>query len=1205
MNMKRKIKNYNASFFILIISLMLIIPTVAVLANQKEEQYNSNYIFDEIYKNDSFDITKTIDNNRYIPDEEVTFVGEQNDIGYNTDAGNRIQRSISIYAGEPSDEKPGRGRTGSLEPNGGDSEDWYRFSVCSGQNIQVSLNSNQEYNIEICDTNGNPVGTSYTAESTGWHFLRIYAGDNAGDGSYTMSITISGQNDIETGSDAGNNINQATAISPGTYFGYLDQNDHEDWYSINVNSGDGIFITVDPMEKSDYDIHLYNPNGEIVHSQQFYGEDNLEYPADVSGTWNIKIDIFPGWDASKWPDDYYLYGSGVYELEITTGGNAEAPPILKPQPEITPVAQTFIINDDPSSTKDEYSYIAAVSAANYVENGLRYVSPIVYQGVDIIPNWFTSIDQTTQYLLDDWNTYLDRHGMTAEIFEIPENPIQAASEIALNKWSSSDTAVITVDGSSFTDEINTLLDEETTYTCEKEISSYQPADLKEIVPNSFSAPMYIGSQWGAIHVIGEGEDFNGDTMVMTPRYESTMADWWPFGSDYVPGTDKNTFYPIFQNGLWFPQVTEITGLEELKVVKYTGDKYNLQVEDSSSTLKVEVTTSEDSQLIIFLIDPDGSIRRPSLPHWNGGEIKPIHQWHGGHWEHDYDEYSQWIVEPHKEFSVEVHNPMQGAWTAIIVPYLNKDTNEATFDGTYNIKATLRQHNEDRISAGLSAANAAVIASLKHTPLLYVTSDSVPSETTNAIEELGVSNIIFVNINEVSSASPSGIITEYNSIQEVINAIKENPESENFITITSFATGDGYFAPSAMTAAYHGGPVLDIGETKDAYNALDKYQAWREYDGDYYHGCRSLGALPMMNEPTTIENPPSILDLIIYFITNEQTLPPVGLDYKIQLATTAHNDIYDMINGYGLDKSGQEIYLFVSPRDTDIRDPIGRIMNGNNSYAGLIPVETTAFSSTMISRSILYPAIIYANPGRNVASSQHMNYFTAQYDHSANDGNNYYTDATNHNKNSFSSHGRFYEGHCIWDNLLERYNTGTSINYYSGHGTGGSGISSMYKNIAEQFPSATPTHESLYDFDWWDSWAGYGAYDDEQTKSIRDRAMSIYNAEEPSLYDFIHFKWVDQLFENLHSEIDIWSSCTTAAHFGPIVYLTHGSVIYAGCTGSGYVLVDDLYKSWILRDFLIKGYTIGEAFSLNNWKVNRDYTTMDPTTIFGIQQQYLV
>ena len=32
--------------------------------------------------------------------------------------------------------------------------------------------------------------------------------------------------------------------------------------------------------------------------------------------------------------------------------------------------------------------------------------------------------------------------------------------------------------------------------------------------------------------------------------------------------------------------------------------------------------------------------------------------------------------------------------------------------------------------------------------------------------------------------------------------------------------------------------------------------------------------------------------------------------------------------------------------------------------------------------------------------------------------------------------------------------------------------------------------------------------------------------------------------------------------------------------------------------LVKGYTIGEAFSLNNWIVNRDYTTMDPNTLYG-------
>jgi hypothetical protein len=263
------------------------------------------------------------------------------------------------------------------------------------------------------------------------------------------------------------------------------------------------------------------------------------------------------------------------------------------------------------------------------------------------------------------------------------------------------------------------------------------------------------------------------------------------------------------------------------------------------------------------------------------------------------------------------------------------------------------------------------------------------------------------------------------------------------------------------------------------------------------------------------------------------------------------------------------------------------------------VETTAFSSAIICRNILYPAIIHANPGKDVTTSQHMNYFTGQYDHTGNDGVRYTTYAPKDNKHAFSSYGRFYEGHCMWKNLLERYNTGALISLYSGHGTGGSGISSQYENIAEQFPAADTYHDQLHDFEWWDSWAGYAGYDDRQTRTVRDQeSHSIYNAEEPSLYDIIHFKWVDQQFENLHSEIEIWSSCTTTSHFGPWVYLQHGTVLYAGCLGSGYTLVDDLYKTWIMRDILIKGYTVGEAFSLSHWIVNRDFTTGDPSSVYG-------
>jgi len=1132
----------------------------------------------------------------YIRPEDVSFAGEQNDINYNVDAGNRIQRSIPIYPGEQIDLGPGRGRTGSLDPDNGDNADYYRFTVCEGQTIQVSLSTAYDYDIQIFDIGGNEVGQSYTAESTGLHFIGIIANDGAIAGDYTLSISITNQNDANSGSDAGNTINNAISISPGTYSGYLDSNDHEDWYSFNVNSGQGIFITIDSPEKNDMDVHLYDPSEELVYSAQWYGDDELEYPADASGTWKIKIEAWPGWDTSKWPDDYYLYGSGGYIFDLIVGGSADAPVVPEPQPAITPVAQTFIVNNDPTSNKDEYGYLAAIPAANYIEGGERYLSPIVYQGEDFVPTWSTTVDETTQYFIDDWNTYLDRHDMVAEEFTLPSDPIEAASNIAISKWSSSDTVVLAVDGSSFEDEIETIVDTDDSLSSSPEVTSVQPDGFSDIIPNA--KPMWIGKGYGAIHLIGKGDNFAGDTGLITPRYEAVMEDWWPFPYD-ANGEDKDTFYPVSMPGIWFPYVTDVSGLEELQIIKYPGNRYNIPVNSNDDcSIDVTISTSEESRLVVYLIDPEGNIRRPMVPHYNGGEIKPLHYWNGGHWQHDQDEFRTWKIEPHYDFSVNVHNAMEGTWTAIVVPFLDYETGTTGFNGNYHITINKRNYNSDRIDAALSAANGAVIASLEHAPLLYVTSDSVPSETANAISQLGASDIIFVNINGVSDASPSGSVTEYETMQEVINAIKSDGNSENLITMISLGTGEGYFAPAAMAAAYHGSPVLNVaeGSGKMAYNTLDMLTAWREYAGDYYHGCRSVGHLSQLAEPSELENPPSLLNLLIYYLTHDQEMPHAGLELKLTWFSAVNIGIHDLIDGYGLDRQGKEAYLFVGPRDTDIRDPMCRAMEGNESYAGHIPVETPAFASAIICRNILYPAVIYANPGRDVTTSQLMN-FPDGYSWRANDGNEYPNFASQELKITFSSQGRFFEGHCIWDNLLERYNEGAAISYYSGHGTGGSGISAQYKNIEEQFPLAEPRYDHLKDFDWWDAWRGYSGYDDSQTKSVR-WGDSAYNAQEPNLYDIIHFKWVDELFENLHSEIECWSSCTTGEHWGPMVYLSHGSAAWFGAVGSTYGVQDDLHNSWVFHDTMVEGKSIAKAWSDYEWIFNSDYTTLDPTTLYG-------
>ena len=1188
MNRPKICKIEAVAITILFFGTMLLVPSFSATSENNVNE-NNDYLKKinilESYEGESMYPAIRYDT-IYIPKEEASLAGEQNDIGYNVDVGKEPRRSSYIYVGEPIDNAPGRGRTGYLAPDDGDSDDCYKFSVCEGQTIIASLSSSENYDFELITPDEDVVASGYTATETNWYYIHIFANNGADAGEYIISLTLNGQNDAGTGNDAGDGINQATGITPGSYTGYMSVNDPEDWYSFTTNSGQGIFVTVEPREKSDYDIHLYNPSGDLVHSAQYYGDDELEYPADVSGTWKIKLDIFPGWDTSKWPDDYFLYGSGTYELELSIGGSAEAPSSSCSQPEIIPVAQTFIVNDDPTSNKDEYGYLAAIPAANYIDGGKRYVSPIVYQGVDFIPTWFTTVDQTTQYLVEDWDTYLSRHSLEPAEFTLPSNPVQAAADIATEKWISSDTAVVVVDGSNFEDALKTVVDKDATLSSSPDITRVQPGDLKDI-GGSYASPMFIGKQWGAIHLIGKGSNFAGDTGMITPRYEGVMEDWWPYPYD-SNGEDGDTFYPVSLSGLWFPYVTDVSGLDELQIIRYAGDRYKIPIDNTDCSIEVTVTTDNPSNLIVYLIDPNGNVRRPMVPHYNGGEIKPIHQWNGGHWEHDQGEFRAWVIEPHTDFSVEVHNAMEGKWTAIVVPFLDKETGDASFNGGYHITAKIRTYNPDRIDAALSAANGAVIASMNHAPLLYVTEDSVPSETSNALSQLGATNIIFVNINEVSSANPSGSVTEYATTQEVINAIKADTNSENFITITSLGTGDGYFAPAAMAAAYHTSPVLNIGEATDAYNKLDMLTAWREYAGDYYHGARSVGHLPQMDHPFDLK------EFIQGVLKGE--FPHPGFDLKLRWFSAVHSGIHDMISGYNLDKEGQEAFLFVAPRDTDIRDPICRAMTGNKSYAGHIPVETPAFSSAVICRNILYPAIIYANPGKDVTTSQMMNYPDG-YQWRANDGKSYPNYASQELKQIMSSRGRFFEGHVIWDNLLERYNAGTSISYYSGHGTGGSGISAQYKNIAEQFPLAEPRHEHLKDFDWWDGWRGY-SYDSKQTKTCRWGGDIGYNAQEPSLYDIIHFKWVDQLFENLHSELEFWSSCTTGEHWGPIVYLSHGSAVWFGCAGSAYGVQDDLHNMWIFNDVLVMGEGIGESQSKYTWMFNRDFTTCDPTTIYG-------
>jgi len=1150
---------------------------------------------------------------------------DNDDAGYRVDARDKLNQAYAIYPGEIVDDTPGRGRTGKLHDTN-DLVDWYFFTVCEGQEIEITMTppATFDYDLSLWDedeimraessTTGSATESiTYTADYTGRWYMNISYIDGTGEDQYSFTIAFNNQNDADTLDDAGDTFATATTITPGIYNGYLDMNDAYDWYKFDVVDGDGIHFILKMRSVAylaDFDIHLYNPSEELVYEETYYYDDELYYPIDESGEWRIKLDIFPGWvdcpQPTEW--DYYEYGSGPYELEFAIENDVPAPPAPIPQPDIIPIAKTFTVTDVPESNTDEYGYLASVPACNYLEGGDRYLAPIVYEGDDTSTNYYGTeydrgvVDDTTQYLIDDWNDYLDLFGKSAYNYNVPSNPIEAAAEIATENWDSSDLAVVAVDGSGYEDDVRTVISRTRTLRRDVEFETLDNNDERiQDIGGTHGYPMTLKPKWCAINVSMSAGGAEPTLNTILPHFMQKQTDWWPYTYD-GDGPKVDIYYPVTRSGVWTAGATTVAGDWDFEITKYYGHRYRFRVKDSDSVINVKIETDEPSDLLVFLVDPEGYLRSPDVPQWNG-PVNPMHMWNGCHFDpdvHGFDAWRTWNPEPHTEFAAEVLHPEKGMWTAIVVP---RDAEGENY--RYHITGEVTYTNEKRADAAISAANAAVIASQENVPLLYVNEDSIPAETTDAFDTLGVENVIFVERGEIGSAVRSSlpIETDLTTMQEIVDHIKGYDSSENYITVTSikYSKGEstnqpmqnGYFAPAAMIGAYYGSPVLRIGDaTVDGIlrtkvnpaGMADRIETQDLWDGDFYHGSRSTGHLPIADAPVEQNKLKILIQMVQYLINGEGELPPFGLDAKRYWNAAVHDGIYDYISGLGLDLEGQEAYCFVAPRK-DIYIPVHSVMMGNNSYAGQIVGETPAYSSAVVARTLLYPAIIYANPSRDVTTTQLMN-FPDGGTWQTNDGQSNAVYSTRIVKKSFGSHGRTYIGHCLWDAHLERMNEGASAMYYSGHGTGGSGISAQY-------------HQTEFcnypDQIWWDCWRGY-TYDN--WKMPRNNGQVWYNADPPNLYDIIHYDYNDELLGNLRSNAIFYMSCTTADADGPMVYMDHGAVIYYGNARSGLCPEADLQDDEFFVDAMINGESVGQAYSHQVWLHFRDFTTGDNASMYG-------
>ncbi|MEJ5230357.1 MAG: PLAT/LH2 domain-containing protein [Pseudothermotoga sp.] len=214
-----------------------------------------------------------------------------------------------------------------------DEMDWYRIFVSSGQIIRLTLTIPQNANFSISlyppnsdsivgsvSATGNTRTLEYVAAETGDWFIRVRRA--SGYGEYTLNITLSDQNDAQSGKDAGNFRWDALSISQGTWTGFLKAADDNDWYRVVVSSGQTIRLGLTMPQNARFSLYLYPPNSDdsVGTASTTGNARSLEYTATQSGNWYIRVNR--------------ASGEGEYSLKVETGEDTTVSP--PPPPDLTP-----------------------------------------------------------------------------------------------------------------------------------------------------------------------------------------------------------------------------------------------------------------------------------------------------------------------------------------------------------------------------------------------------------------------------------------------------------------------------------------------------------------------------------------------------------------------------------------------------------------------------------------------------------------------------------------------------------------------------------------------------------------------------------------------------------------------------------------------------------------------------------------------------
>ncbi len=640
---------------------------------------------------------------------------------------------------------------------------------------------------------------------------------------------------------------------------------------------------------------------------------------------------------------------------------------------VVPLNKVTLVKFDENSYVDDFAYMAAIPSSVFYDDNTDkiYSNPLLfYEPSKQYSKEELSLNarQGLNYFMEDWIAYTKKLGKVEAINlgnERPwsasnytrinsQDPVEIANSIALNDWSYADSAVVAVLGE---------MGEKGNKTSGTLKGTLSPKEIKEIrqsaVKQDSIAPQYndfyVGDEYKYIKA-----NLTWPSVSWLPTLSFVATLGLLQGGLTMPSADPDLhLYCDYEGGLMQVASSQNWNImigphEDCGSYIYTSGNWKTAVVDIPT--KGLIGERHDTILdrikdilmgrVTYYIDislyPGSEVDIPDVPpfmcrnadftlSWNGdGKLGLI----------IVDENNVPVGEAvstnvTKQQTLHLDQLGEGKYKAVIVQLSGIDK-PVDYTLKYSWGVGMEEDDADYL---MNAAEGAVVASITNSPLLYTSPSKLNSGIKTIVNKLGIDNIYLVDIGNHSSPdirdeleSICSIKKEYYNLTSMYKDIRGWTDSDDivFSTIDPWTywlveklkpegekKGAFYIGPAAYLAAHHGAPVIAV----DMHPPLSRAVTWHNN---------------WWKEHATRDDEPNVAAM---YLTSKE--------------------VYDFLGQVGLDKPGERENIITVAGQFDIGVPWDRSFVGAANAGRIIgtPVDT----SYWISRSVFYPAVIFANP----------------------------------------------------------------------------------------------------------------------------------------------------------------------------------------------------------------------------------------------------